>query len=404
MKKRILAFSAVFTAILLFALIPLCTSKEKPSVPVVASVDSKPEATPEPTPEPAPAVTTLRFSATGDNLIHQGIYKQAARRAAGSGLSGYDFSYCFDEVRDFYSGFDINWLNQETLVNTELEPSTYPCFSTPGEMGKAAYEAGFRVFNLSNNHSYDKGAAGIAATRRFWATMPDDTITCGLYKPENPEITIQQKDNVSIAYLSYTEHTNGLRTPQNAEASVIYTNETDRIRQQVEEARKLADFVVVSTHWGVEGSHRITDAQKALAQQLVDWGADLVIGTGPHVIQDAEWLTSADGRIGFVAYSLGNFLNAQSQPDCMIGATLSLEIVKTTQPDGTSETVIQSPLLYPVIDHYGPHYSDIRVYMFQDYTEELAQEHGIRQEYPSFSLSYIEKALRDNISEEFRTF
>lgn len=404
MKKRILAFSAVLTAILLFALIPLCTTKPAPSKPAAASGVMQSEATPEPPPVPTPVVTTLRFSATGDNLIHQGIYKQAARRAADKGLSGYDFSYCFDEVRDFYSDFDINWLNQETLVNTELEPSTYPCFSTPGEMGKAAYDAGFRVFNLSNNHSYDKGAIGIAATRRFWDTMPDDTLTCGLYESENPQITIQHKNDIVIAYLGYTEHTNGLHTPKNAEATVIYTSETDRIRQQIEEARKQADFVIVSTHWGVEGSHKITDSQRALAQQLVDFGADLVIGTGPHVIQDAEWLTAADGRTCFVAYSLGNFLNAQSQPDCMIGAVLSIELIKTTQPDGRSETRIQSPLLYPIVNHYGPRFSDIRVYMFRDYTQELAQGHGIRQEYPSFSLSYIEKVLTDNISEEFRTF
>ena len=81
---------------------------------------------------------------------------------------------------DFYQQFDINWINQETLISDTLEPSDYPAFSTPGEMGHTLYDIGFRVFSMSNNHTYDRGAAGIAATRAYWAAMPDDVVTCGL--------------------------------------------------------------------------------------------------------------------------------------------------------------------------------------------------------------------------------
>ena len=77
--------------------------------PAAAPPEPTPTPTAAPTPEPTPQVTTLRFSATGDNLIHQGIYKQANRRAGGE---GYDFSYCYENVRDFYKNFDINWINQ----------------------------------------------------------------------------------------------------------------------------------------------------------------------------------------------------------------------------------------------------------------------------------------------------
>lgn len=405
MNKRIFAFLAVFAAAGMFALSYILI---KPNVPAVSEVptsistaDSRPEIFPTAEPEPSPAVTTLKFSATGDNLIHEGIYKQAARRAQNSGKEGYDFSFCFDAMREFYSAFDINWLNQETLVNDELEPSTYPCFSTPGDMGRAAYDLGFRVFSLSNNHSYDKGASGIAATKRFWASMPEDTIICGLYDPESPQITMQEKEGISIAYLSYTEHTNGIPHPKNAEAQVIYTNQTDLIEQQVKLAASKADIVIVSTHWGVEGSHKVTNAQKVLAQNLADWGTDVIIGTHPHVVQDAEWLTAEDGHPCFVAYSLGNFLNAQSKPDNMIGAILSFEIEKTVQPDGSSSTVIKDPLLNPVINHYDSHFANIRVYPYQNYTEQLANSHGVREEFPEFGISYIENILRNSIQPEF---
>ena len=196
-------------------------------------------------PEPQPVVTTLRFSATGDNLIHAPIYSQAARRAAEG--EGYSFDYCYANLLDFYAQQDINWINQETLCSKELAPSTYPCFSTPGECAEALYRAGFRVFSLSNNHTYDKGAAGIAATLRFWETMPEDVITTGLWKGEVDygRIPIQTVDGVKIAYLSYTEHTNGIPRNSKMTANIIYTSQQDVMEQQVRAARQTADFVVV---------------------------------------------------------------------------------------------------------------------------------------------------------------
>lgn len=292
------------------------------AVPPAAEVESPAVSEELAVPEPQPVVTTLRFSATGDNLIHEPIYSQAARRAAEG--EGYSFDYCYMNLLDFYAQQDINWINQETLCSKELAPSTYPCFSTPGECAEALYRAGFRVFSLSNNHTYDKGAAGIAATLRFWETMPEDVITTGLWKGEADygRIPIQTVDGVKIAYLSYTEHTNGIPRNSKMTANIIYTSQQDVMEQQVRAARQEADFVVVGVHWGVEDSHNITQAQRTLAQSLADWGADVIIGTHPHVLQDAEWSTAADGRNVFVAYSLGNFLSTQSKPAQLIGQDL----------------------------------------------------------------------------------
>ena len=245
------------------------------AVPPAAEVESPAVSEELAVPEPQPVVTTLRFSATGDNLIHEPIYSQAARRAAEG--EGYSFDYCYRNLLDFYAQQDINWINQETLCSKELAPSTYPCFSTPGECAEALYRAGFRVFSLSNNHTYDKGAAGIAATLRFWETMPEDVITTGLWKGEADygRIPIQTVDGVKIAYLSYTEHTNGIPRNSKMTANIIYTSQQDVMEQQVRAARQEADFVVVGVHWGVEDSHNITQAQRTLAQFLADWGADV---------------------------------------------------------------------------------------------------------------------------------
>ena len=82
-----------------------------------ATVSQPEEAEPAPEPEPQPLVQTVRFSATGDNLIHAPIYKQARRRA--SGEEAYSFDYCYEHIAPFYAQHDVNWINQETLCTDE---------------------------------------------------------------------------------------------------------------------------------------------------------------------------------------------------------------------------------------------------------------------------------------------
>lgn len=354
-----------------------------------------PAETATPSPEPQPVVDTVRFSASGDNLIHEGLYNQAAARA---GYQGYDFGPAYENLREFYSGFDVNWLNQETLVNSAWEPSGYPCFSTPTGIFDALYGIGFRVFSLSNNHSYDKGASGIASSMEFWTSTPEDVVTAGFYDLQTYDnLSYQTMNGITFGYLSYTESTNGLPTPADTQYGIVYLSQTDVIAQQMAEARANCDVLVVSCHWGVEGSHQVTDGQRQMAQWLADQGADLIIGTHPHVTQTAEWLTAQDGRSAFVAYSLGNFISAQSTPDTMIGAILEITFEKTTHPDGTLQIALKDPKLHPIVTQYEAHYANIRVYLYADYTDEMGAAHGNFQ----LSRDYIQQVLTGSIDSEF---
>lgn len=399
---RIRRFAAgLLAAAMVFALAGCGQTAESLSPSPTPEATAQP--TPEPTPEPTPTVQTVRFSASGDNLIHEGLYNQARRRAAEAGQDGYDFTFAYENLREFYSGYDVNWLNQETLVNDAFEPSGYPMFSTPTGITDALYDIGFRVFSLSNNHSYDKGAQGIESSLAHWNSMPEDVLTAGFYPlteeaaAQSDGLTYQTVNGITIGYLSYTEYTNGIPTPSDAEHGVIYLDDTETIAAQMAEMRPNCDVLVVSCHWGVEGSHDVTDAQRQTAQWLADQGADLIIGTHPHVTQTAQWLTAEDGRQVFVTYSLGNFISAQSSPDNMIGAILSIEFEKITQPDGTSTTVLLNPQLVPTVTQYENGYADIRVYLFRDYTDELGAAHG------NFTLSrdYIQQVLQESIDPEF---
>lgn len=401
LRRNELAACVVIAAGVALALVMGSGALPSESVMALISPTPTPAPTPSPTPvptstpEPTPLVETVRFSATGDNLIHSSLYNQARRRAEDG---GYDFSAAYENMRDFYSQFDVNWLNQETLVNDDYEPSSYPMFSTPGEITDDLYDLGFRVFSLSNNHSYDKGAGGIESSLKHWAAMPDDVVTMGFYNLDRyDDYAYQTVNGVTIGYLSYTQYTNGIPTPEGSEYGVVYLDQRDVIAQQIAAMRPNCDVLVVSCHWGVENSHTVTEEQQETAQWLADQGVDLIIGTHPHVTQTAQWLDAADGTDAFVAYSLGNFISAQDQPDNLIGAVLDITMQKTTQPDGQVTVELLDPKLHPIVTQYESGFSDIRVYLFSDYTDELGAAHG------NFTLSrdYIQSVLEESVDPQF---
>lgn len=373
-------------------------------MPMPESVASVPQLASEP--EPQPQEQRVRFSAVGDNLIHEAVYRSAQQKAGGE---GYDFSFCYENIQYFFEDFDVNWINQETLVNDEIPADTYPCFSTPGQLGQAAYDAGWRVFAMSNNHTYDKGAAGVEATLRYWQAMPEDVVYYGLYtgREDDSGIALQEVNGITIAYVAFCDGTNGISIPADAQHFVIYTEERAALEHKVRRARELADVVVVSVHWGVENSHNISDNQRYQAQSYADWGADVIIGTHPHVVQGMEWLESGeDGRPVFVAYSLGNFLSAQSQANQLIGLALTFDIVRMVQPDGTVEAMrIENVQAHPVVTQYeyngGSFYQNSRTYLLRDYTEELAKAHNVRNRESRWGAEYILSVVKQYVPEEY---
>ena len=374
-------------------------SSSLPAEPESAAVPSSSAATePSSLPEPEPVVTAVQGTAAGDNLLHDGLYLQAARRAQKEGRSGYDFTALYEHVFPLFSGSDLNLINAETLFSDELEPSAYPRFCSPGDAGRALYDMGFNVFFLANNHIYDKGAEGLASTMRFWDSMPQDIAVSGLSPVgEEAPVPMLEKDGVRFACLAFTEMTNGLPTPSGAAYHVTLLSDEEEVRDQIERARRQADFVIVSAHWGTENTHTVSQSQRDWAQKLADWGADLILGTHPHVVQPIETVTSADGRTVPVAYSLGNFVSAQIPLDNLVGIVLRFTAEKTEWPDGRTETEIRDLAAVPVVMHYDANFANLRLYPFSSYTEELAASHGTG----GVTLAAIESILKENIAPEY---
>ncbi|MEE3467707.1 MAG: CapA family protein [Eubacterium sp.] len=336
----------------------------------VETATPKPTAAPSETvaPEPTSEVASFTFTASGDDLVHSCLYEQAAARGKAKGKK-YDFSYCYKDVKKYFKKKDLNWINQETLVNSGYTPSGYPTFSTPTQIVKDLRKLNFTVFNTSSNHSYDKLAGGLDASMKFWKEMKKkeegkDCYQVGICKRSNPLPQLIRKVNgIKVGFLSYTYGTNGISISSNSKYRVVYLSERDRIKKQVKKLRKKADVVIVSCHWGVENSHTISAEQKSLAKDLTSWGADLIIGTHPHVLQDCGWVKSGN-RKAFCAYSLGNFISGQVQTNQILGGTLNCTI-KVNR--ATGKVKIAKPRIKPNVTVYGSNRSNIHVKWLEDY-------------------------------------
>ena len=394
--KKLWILPFIFTiALILFG----CSDKNNNSstidVDVNVTSQTKIETTPETTPEPPKEDPVVRVVAVGDNLIHSSIYNQAKARSKDG---GYDFSYAYQHVEKLVSPADIAVLNQETpIANNLFPPSTYPLFNSPTQLGDQMLKMGFNVVSHCNNHILDKGEKGMLATLDYWNSK--NTLVYGAYRnqQEMDNIPIKEVDGIKFSFVGFMEHTNGLKLPEGSQAKLVYTSDFENMKNMIEKANKVSDVVVVSVHWGTEISNTITQGQKDLAKLLVNWGADVIIGTQPHTIQSMEYLEKPDGGEAFVFYSLGNFISAQDRNLALVGILADFNVTKSLETNKVSITDVKA---IPVITHYGPSFSNVTAYPYDEYNEDLAKAHGVRAK-AEFSMTYIDKLLTDNIPPQF---
>ncbi len=365
------------------------------------TVPTTSETTTTVTTEPEPVYKTVSFAVTGDNLIHSSIYNQANARAGGE---GYDFSYAYENIIDLIKPADIAVINQETLIcNDVFKPSSYPMFNSPTALGDYMLEIGFDVFTIANNHTLDKGTDGLSACLDYWESRPE-AVVCGAYRDAEDESHIRtlEEKGIVFSFLSYTESLNGLSLPASSPLVIGRTEDVDLICEQIKQAKEISDVCVVALHWGVENSDIISDYQRTVAKTLSDAGADIIIGNHPHVLRDIEEIEREDGSITLCAYSLGNFISAQSVGQNLIGGVLQFDVTVCTEnaPEDDKSPIIRNIELIPVITHYEGNYKNIRLYPLSEYTREMADSHGVRN-MSKFGYDYIFEVLDRNISDKY---
>ena len=350
--------------------------------------------------EPTEGTTVVHLCCAGDNLIHDNIYVEA-RQDDGT----YDFSPCYAPCKKLIEGTDVAILNQETIVNDAFEPSTFPLFSTPTALGDEVVDFGFNVISMSNNHVLDKGSKGLISSLDYWDTK--DVVHYGAYRDEadSEDIKTLEVNGITFAFLGYMQHTNGIFLNDGEPGKVVYLEEEDVIKRQIEKADKMADVVVVSCHYGTEIENELNAQQLTLTPKLVEWGADLIIGTQAHALSTCTYMDKPDGGQAFVYYGLGNFFHTMydnDNPDghqgkSLVGIFGKMDVVKDY---ATKEIKFENVKAIPVISHFegvswDTMWYNCRVYPYGDYTDELWSKHmmhvrsGLQRSDLQRSINYI---------------
>ena len=264
------------------------------------------------------------------------------------------------------------------------EASAYPNLAAPTENADALIDAGFNVINLATNHTLDKGVSGLETCLETVYARPFDAVL-GAFRTEeeSTQLCILEKQGIRFGFLSYTYGLNGYRLPSDKQWKIALIDET-KIQNDLAAIRPECDYLIVSMHWGNEYQTTESSYQNELAQLLCDGGADLIIGTHPHVLQPMKWLEREDGHKTLCAYSLGNFVSNQHKRATMLGGILEVELL--FEEDGTLKEIASAGVI-PTVTHYKKgHYT---IYQLSEYTDELAAEHGMQGYETPFNMTYL---------------
>ena len=264
---------------------------------------------------------TLTINVFGDIMMHAAQIEAAPK--------GYNKYFCY--LEDKIKGADLSIANMEfTLAG---EPYTgYPSFSAPDEYAEYLAKCGFDIFLCANNHIYDKGSEGATRTLEIYKELSNkygirfSGLAESLEEREkNTPLTVIRK-GMKISFLNMTYGTNLGATDH--WPKVLYLGEKSTIAKAMTKAKNESDACIVFPHWGDEYELIHSEHQEIAAKWLIQEGADMIIGTHPHVAQDSGIIDGVQ-----VAYSLGNLVSNMSAANTQLGLMATVKIVRNSDGD-----------------------------------------------------------------------
>ena len=327
LKKRIMQLTVVLSVALLLSILPFKTSESSSQVP---SLQASHE-------------LTLIFA--GDIMQHMPQVDAAWNEQLGM----YIYDSCFQYISPWLSGADLAIANLETTFDGKPY-SGYPAFSSPDALATGMLNAGIDIAGTANNHSCDRGRSGIERTISVLDSIGilhmGTYLNAETYAKSTPLI-INTK-GFRLAFLNYTYGTNGIPVPANNIVSLI---EKDKMLAEIKAAHDSAvDLTIIFIHWGEEYQRLPNAFQKDIANFLFTNGADIIIGSHPHVLQPMEWHQSDSvSKEKLVVWSLGNFVSNQrkryTDGGTLFSITLQKESGKTSIKDaGYQLTWVYNPI------------------------------------------------------------
>jgi poly-gamma-glutamate capsule biosynthesis protein CapA/YwtB (metallophosphatase superfamily) len=327
LKKRIMQLTVVLSVALLLALLPYKSSESSSQVP------------------PLQASHELTLIFAGDIMQHM----PQVEAAWNEDLGMYIYDSCFRYISPWLAGADLAIANLETTFDGKPY-SGYPAFSSPDALATGMLNAGIDIAGTANNHSCDRGRSGIERTISVLDSIGilhmGTYLNAETYAKSTPLI-INTK-GFRLAFLNYTYGTNGIPVPANNVVSLI---EKDKMLAEIKAAHDSAvDLTIVFIHWGEEYQRLPNAFQKDIANFLFTNGADIIIGSHPHVLQPMEWHQSDSvSKEKLVVWSLGNFVSNQrkryTDGGTLFSITLQKESGKTSIKDaGYQLTWVYNPI------------------------------------------------------------
>ena len=248
----------------------------------------------------------ISVAATGDFLIHSPVFDVALQNGGGD---RYDFSPMFEEVRPYIEDADLGICHVETPM-TDAEPLGYPVFNTPPDLARAISDTGWDVCSTASNHTLDQGQEGVDQTLQ---TLDKEDIAhagSSSSKAESEEPTIVDVEGVEVAFLAYTEMTNGVPLPKPWSVNMT---DADEILADAADAREQgAQVVIVNLHAGDEYVADPSASQRKLAERLTKSDdVTAVIGQHVHIVQPIDEVNDK-----VVVYGEGNLVSNQTVACC----------------------------------------------------------------------------------------
>ena len=252
--------------------------------------------------------TSARIMANGDLLYHDIIYI-SAKKSDGT----YDFHENFEYVKPWLKQADLVLGDFEGTVNKDHYLAGYPLFNAPGEVMDAIKDAGYQVLDLAHNHILDSQIEGVVSTADAIEKAGMTPIGVYTHEPrDKAPIVIKEVNGIKVALLAYSYGFNGIEQSISQEDYNRYLSDLDedKMKAEIERAEKEADITIIMPQMGVEYQIEPTEEQKKLYHKMIDWGADIIFGGHPHVVEPAETVEK-DGDKKLIIYSMGNFISNQ---------------------------------------------------------------------------------------------
>ncbi len=246
--------------------------------------------------------------AGGDVLVHRSVALTAASHAAEGG-----FDWVLAPLRSELPDDAVAFANLESpLSERHRRPGDFrmPILGADPDLARALGAVGFDVVSVANNHAFDQTGDGLFETTEALRAAHVGFAGAGRTYVEAGAVSVVERNRLRVGVVAFTDHLNASTGPNRHRLLLGVAVGGDRVVAALRAARRRADVVVLSIHWGRDFTYAPSAAQRALARRWVDAGADLIVGTGPHVLQRVERMGSPRGD-AVVAWSMGNLVSNQ---------------------------------------------------------------------------------------------